>query len=144
MIRAGFGLKDAPRAWSMVLTRVLKDFGLSPTKIDTQVFIEHKNNLLSLIVSTHVDDLKRAGGDSERDALIAHMEKEFGKLKTEIGSFIHVGISHEQDVDTKEVYIHLQQYVRQLRPISIDETLFAAPDEPAPPNIAASFLTLLG
>ena len=24
MLRAGFGLKDAPRAWSMVLTKVLK------------------------------------------------------------------------------------------------------------------------
>eukprot|EP00972_Heterocapsa_arctica_P107665 15860151-Heterocapsa_arctica.AAC.1 len=44
----------------------------------------------------------------------------------------------------KEVYIHQQQYVRQLRPISVDDTLFAAQDEPAPPNIAASFLTLLG
>eukprot|EP00972_Heterocapsa_arctica_P049038 7220844-Heterocapsa_arctica.AAC.1 len=74
----------------MVLTRVLKDFGLSPTKIDTQVFIKHRDNLLSLIVSMHVDDLKGAGEDSEREALIAHLEKEFGKLKTEIGSFIHV------------------------------------------------------
>eukprot|EP00974_Lingulodinium_polyedra_P083516 8084561-Lingulodinium_polyedra.AAC.1 len=28
MLRAGFGLKDAPRAWNMVFTKVLKDFGL--------------------------------------------------------------------------------------------------------------------
>ncbi len=54
-----------------------------------------------------------------------------------------VGISHEQNADTKEVYIHQSQYVRQLRPVSVDETLFAALDEPAP-DIAASLLTLLG
>jgi hypothetical protein len=76
--------------------------------------------------------------------LISHLERVFGKLKTEMDTFEHVGIVHEQDVDTKEVYIHQQQYVKQLRPISVDETLFDSPDEPAPPHLASAYLTLLG
>eukprot|EP00972_Heterocapsa_arctica_P014015 2065688-Heterocapsa_arctica.AAC.1 len=38
MIRPGFGLVDAPRAWSMALRRVLqsKELGVKPTVADPQ------------------------------------------------------------------------------------------------------------
>eukprot|EP00972_Heterocapsa_arctica_P033502 4931850-Heterocapsa_arctica.AAC.1 len=39
-------------------------------------FIKQGNNLLSLAASTHVDNLNGAGKDSEREARIAHLEKE--------------------------------------------------------------------
>ena len=32
MPRAGFGLKDAPQAWSVALTRVLTEYELQPCK----------------------------------------------------------------------------------------------------------------
>ena len=37
MLRAGFGLKDAPQARSMVLTKVLKEFGLHPCQTEIHI-----------------------------------------------------------------------------------------------------------
>ena len=144
MIRAGFGLKDAPRAWNMVLTKTLTEFGLKAAKTDPQVFMKHLRGTLVLVVSTHVDDLKGAGEDEQRKALILHLERCFGKLKVELGSFDHVGVSHVQNADTKEVHMHQHAYVAQLRPIPVDDVMFADLDSPVTSAMASSYMTLLG
>ena len=61
MLRAGFGLKDAPRAWAMVLKKVLEDFGLASLQADPQLFVKFRKSELILMLSAHVDDLKGAG-----------------------------------------------------------------------------------
>ena len=67
MLRAGFGLKDAPRAWNMLLTQLIRECGLQPTKADDQIFIklDRPGNLI-LVISAHVDDLKGCGEEAER------------------------------------------------------------------------------
>ena len=97
----------------MVMTKALTDFGLCASKMDPQVFPKRLENKMVLIVSTHVDDLK--GGDrvEERNQLIEHLEKRFGKLKTELGDFNHVGTAHEQDPVTKEIFMRQNAYAAQ-------------------------------
>ena len=62
MLRLGFGLKDAPRAWDLKLKLGLEACGAKPTKADGRVYVMHverRSGLeLVLMLSTHVDDLK--------------------------------------------------------------------------------------
>ena len=99
MLRLGFGLKDAPRAWNMMLVRTLAEIDIFPTCTDSQLFVKHVAGVLVTILSAHVDDLKGAGTDEEKAKLIKHLEDKFGKLKQETGNFEYVGIVHEQNSD---------------------------------------------
>ena len=147
MLRCGFGLKDAPRLWNKVLRKVLKDLGLTPLQSDPQLYVWHASNgtsgatalakavassggspladgknasRLVLILSTHVDDFKGAGEAEYRQKLIAGLEKEFSTLKIKTGSFECVGVMHEQDPSTFEVWTHQHHYVPQIKEIPVD------------------------
>ena len=61
---------------------------------------------LVLILSTHVDDFKGAGEDLYVRKLLAGLEKEFSELKVKRGVFECVGIIHEQNPETFEVWTH--------------------------------------
>ena len=61
MLKPGFGLKDAPRLWLMALKRVLSKIGVSATQVDQQLFCMHRNRVLVLLMTIHVDDIKLCG-----------------------------------------------------------------------------------
>ena len=144
MLRAGFGLKDAPRAWAKVLKKVLETFGLVACKLDPQVYVKFVSGILVLILSTHVDDLKGAGETAQRDGLIAHLEARFGKLSKQLHSFTHVGVVHEQSPTTFEVEMHQKPYAQQLRQICLDSVATQDPDTPVDTELKGCFATLLG
>ena len=60
MVRPGFGLKDAPRAWSIRLDQELTKFSLTRAQADRCLYIMFADRVLVLIISTHMDDLKRS------------------------------------------------------------------------------------
>ena len=82
----------------------------------------YSSHKLSLIVSTHVDDLKGGGVQEEVNALIAVLEKEFGKGKLQWGStgFEHCGVMHKQ-LPNKSLETHQNHYVKQLTRIDHPE-----------------------
>ncbi|CAJ1367944.1 unnamed protein product, partial [Effrenium voratum] len=96
LLKPGFGLKDAPRMWSLALSRVLAAAGVLPTRVDPQLYVKH-NALgeLLILLSVHVDDLKITGRHDEVDALLALLNKEFDQLKLEVDNFTHLGIKHK-------------------------------------------------
>ena len=148
MLRLGFGLKDAPRAWDLKLKSELEAFGAKPTKADGRVYVMHverRSGLeLVLMLSTHVDDLKGCG---ERDvvlALWAHLERSFGTLMESFDNFENCGVMHEQDPRTFEVAIHQNHYARQLRPIPLDFVKGHPDDEPASTWVAGQYGSLVG
>ena len=54
--KALYGLKQAPRAWYERLSNFLLEKGFRRGKLDTTLFILHKNNHM-LIVQIYVDDI---------------------------------------------------------------------------------------
>ena len=120
MLRCGFGLKDAPRLWQKVRTQTLKKLGCVPQKADPQLFMTHERGVLTLVLSCHVDDLK--GGDTEEmeKRILDGLTQAFGELKVQRGEFELVGVMHEQDPKTKEIYTHQRHYIKQLK--EIDES----------------------
>ena len=73
-----------------------------------------------LILSTHDDDFNGAGEAYYRQRLIDGLEKAFSTLKIKAGSFECVGVMHEQDHATFEVWTHQHHYVNQTKEIAVD------------------------
>ena len=143
MLRPGFGLKDAPRAWSLALERTLADFGLFPACTDAQLYMKHVGGRLVLIITVHVDDLKGAGEPKEVTDLIKHLEVKFGKLKREDKSFDHVGIKHEQK-ESGEIVMHQKSYAESLSVIDLSKYTFENSDTLVPAPLVKAYQTLLG
>ena len=162
MLRCGFGLKDAPRLWNKVLRRVLQALGLSSTQADPQLYVWHapesshggessltrsdssSKKRLVLILSTHVDDFKGAGEEPFVKRLLAGLEKEFATLKVKRGVFECVGIIHEQDPQTFEVWTHQQHYLPQIKEIPADAKALVPDEEPADEDLGQLFMSLVG
>ena len=144
MVRPGFGLKDAPRAWSIRLDQELTKHGLTRTQADRCLYVMFENSKLVLIISTHVDDLKGAGTKKATERILEILTRAFGKLKVCRGSFEHTGVQHEQDPKTYEVSTTQDHYVKQLRPMALD-SLNQVPDEQlVEESMHPAFWSLLG
>ena len=141
MIKPGYGLKDAPRLWNLALKRCLSEAGLKPLQADEQLFVKHAHGALVLIVSTHVDDLKAGGIESELKHLITLLESRFDELKIQLDEFEHLGLVHKRVGDYVEV--HQNQYIAQLRCISSALTL-ADDEADLDASSTALFMSLLG
>ena len=162
MLRCGFGLKDAPRLWNKVLRKVLLDLGLTPLQSDPQLYVWHvahgssgaaapaktgeekASKRLVLILSTHVDDFKGAGEAEFRQKLISGLEKEFSTLKIKSGNFECVGVMHEQDPSTFEVWTHQHHYVPQIKEIPVDAKALVPDEELADEDLQQLFMSLVG
>ena len=99
---------------------------------------------LVLIVSTHVDDLKGAGEEEYRKRLLEGLTSRFGALKTKVGKFECIGVMHEQDEATFEIWTHQQHYVPQIREIPAGKAALLGDDETADEDLKALFMSLVG
>ena len=74
MVKAVYGLKDAPRAWHTKLHMILTQFEMNSLYADPQLYVKHLNNKLKMILSAHVDDLKGGAPREEAMRLLKHLE----------------------------------------------------------------------
>ena len=144
MLRGGFGLKDAPRLWQKMLQMVLERTGVVSLTIEAKLYVLRKDGQIRLVMSSHVDDLKGGGDDETRTLILTCLEKEFGKLKVQYGTFECIGIMHEQDKDTKEIWTHQRHYIPQLKAIPEEAYCTAKPEDLVSEVTHASFRSLLG
>lgn len=69
MLRPGFGLKDAPRAWDLRLSTELHKLGLRPTQADRRVYVKHSSGERSnRLASQPSEGRSSAGGGGERSS----------------------------------------------------------------------------
>ena len=144
MLRCGFGLKDAPRLWKKVLDRVLRRHGCAALKADGQVWTKMVDKKLVLIFSSHVDDMKGGGTDSERASFLEALKKEFGDLKVQLDAFECIGVWHHQDPVTKEIYTHQQHCVPQILKIDESRFAFAADETDATEAGQSAYMSIVG
>lgn len=151
MVRPGFGLKDAPRLWSMRLDAEFKILHLLPSITDTKFYMMHGStraqahardcasgrpeHRLKCVASAHVDDVKGASSRETANFIMDHLEKVFGKLTRQWQHFEYTGIWHDQHEDFS-VHTSQDHYVKVLRPIKLDR------DEAAEQSVVESGLVL--
>ena len=143
LLKAAYGLRDAPRAWRIRLDAELKKLGGVPLLTDKSLYCFYtEKGCLEAFVSTHVDDIKGTGTEARTKDILLGLERSFGKLKTQVGSFQHCGLMHEE---TETGYVvHQSHYASQLRCIDTSALDVSKPDQPLNPGFQSAYLSLLG
>ena len=143
MLKPGFGLKDAPRLWSLALQKVLTKIGLKAVRVDSQLFVKHAEGRLVLLVSVHVDDLKMTGVPAQIKQALSLLEQAFDALKIERDCFEHLGLRHKLLEDgSRSVDQH--SYVSELRPIPEAELKLLPAEQAASQGQTQQFMSLVG
>ena len=142
LLKPVYGLKDAPKAWRMMLHVYLSELQGKQLLVDRQIYMWHdENNKLTMLVSTHVDDMKVTGDPAWIKWLCFELEKKVGKLTIKHKSFEHCGVQHEQREDGS-IIMHQNHYVKQLKAIALPSHYNAK--DPLPSWVNSAFQTLLG
>jgi hypothetical protein len=145
MLKPGTGCKDAPRAWSICLTDATNaKFGARPSLHDHQLIMRHdKHGELEFLATKHVDDIKVAAPPHVLEEFITTLYAVFGQGELDITreSFTNCGVRH---LKTPTGYtLDQTEYLNALKPLIIPNASQLTSDLPAPPELAASFLSLL-
>ena len=145
MLKPGFGLKDAPRLWAMMLDHLLRKAGCVPTRVDQKLYLlwDPTRKCLRALISTHVDDLKMAGDEDAVQHILKVLEEKVGKLTVQREKFDHTGIAHLQHKDGT-IEFGQNHYIEQLRRIDDSETRGQAENTALSSELTSAFLSLLG
>lgn len=143
LLKPAYGLRDAPLAWRTRLVQVLTSIGGHGLHTDPNLFVWFSGGLLTCILSTHVDDLKGAGNDSQVKLILSALERAFGKLKVSMRVFEHCGIKHEQSSDNSTIRLHQNHYTSQLNVMDLS-AINTKKNEPLTESQITEYLSLLG
>ena len=143
MLKAVYGLKDAPKCWKLQLERALRNAGGKPLCSDKCLWTWWSGGELTLLLSTHVDDLKGCGRKAETDLVLKFLTKEFGELKMAWDNFEHCGIKYVTQ-DDGSIVLYRHHYAQQLSLIDEKVLMATKPEEPLNTLLSAQYLSLLG
>ena len=133
MLKAIYGLKDAPRAWRKRLHQVMMQMKAEQLKTDSNVYVwRASDGKLLAICSTHVDDLKFGGVPATLDAILKTLTDQFGELKVHRDSFEHCGIMHDLQPDGS-YHLHQNHFAQRLKNVDMSTV---------PTHLPASLLNL--
>jgi hypothetical protein len=132
--RPGTGCKDAPRCWSMQLTKVTQvAWGAKPTTHDDHLLVRHQkeDNELDFIATEHVDDIKPACPMDILKQLLLILEQAFGKgeLEITVEDFDCCCMRHRITDAGHE--LDQIEYIEKLRPINNEQLTCGQDDDPA-------------
>ncbi len=165
LIKALWGLKDAPRAFGLRLSQTLSDIGYKPSIVDPQVWrkyvfqrvadSEHRRvagaeidmtgaKVVSLL-STHIDDIKGSASEKEQTILLNALRKDYGDdVKIEKSPFEHTGIKHEQRPNG-DIYTHQNHYVKEITEVDMSKLIpIQNLDDDLPESYQKLYWSLLG
>ena len=143
-LKPGTGLKDAPQAFSLKLSKVTEACGLKPVSVDPELVAYHRNGALVFIMSKHVDDLKFAGVPSEVTRIMDKIQEVFGELRIVKHKFTNCGVRHIQDPGTKGVTLDQEDYIAALKPLVDPEFSRAPPEQALSERMQLLYMSLLG
>ena len=142
--KPGTGLVDAPRAFSLKLSRVTTGkCRLVPSKVDPELCCRYDNGRLVCMMTKHVDDLKIAGEPAVVKEILTILQKEFGELKINWHDFTNCGVRHQQDPKTKEITLDQIAYSQQLRKIAHSELSTAKNEDKCSPELTELYQSLV-
>ena len=85
------------------------------SNVACSVVLHQNHGTCTRIHVQHVDDLKIAGEPPAVKRLMTTLERTFGKLEVEKGRFVHCGIRHMQDPQTKEVCLDQMDFLAAIK-----------------------------
>ena len=95
-------------------------------------------------MTIHVDDLKIAGEPVVVKSLLASLEKVFGELTVQRGTFTNCGVQHIQDSVSKGITLDQITFLSALRAVEHPQLGTEANEETCVPELAQLYISLLG
>ena len=129
LVKSAYGLIDAPFLWYKTLSSALLKLGFEQSPFDPCVFLLRKseNQQPRGIIGIHVDD-GLCGGDEVFIQKLHELRKQYPFGSEKLGSFTFTGIQLTQKGD-KSIVLSQSDYVRNIKPISIDVNRRSTPEE---------------
>ena len=142
-IKPGTGCRDAPRAFSLRLMRLLTDFGLVSSLYDPQLMMLHRDKQLQLLISVHVDDIKFTGDEVEVQRLMTMLQATFGTMVINKNVFTNCGMCHERQADGA-IHLHQDEYIKALKCIHPKHYNHLRAEDPCDSKLQALYMSLVG
>ena len=144
LVKSAYGLIDAPFLWYKTLSSALLKLGFEQSPFDPCVFLLRKseNQQPRGIIGIHVDD-GLCGGDEVFITKLHELQKQYPFGSEKLGSFTFTGIQLTQKGD-KSIVLSQSEYVRNIKPISIDVNRRSTPEEVATESERQDLRALIG
>ena len=144
MLKAVYGLKDAPRAWRKRLHIALTELHAEQLRTDANIYIwRTTSGSLTAICSTHVDDLKFGGEPQQIETILAALTRQCGQLKICRDSFEHCGIMHDMQPDGS-YFLHQNHYAQRMQLVDMTSVQTHLPKSLVSPTLVAAYMSALG
>ena len=125
----------------------MDEAGFTPLALEgeLEVLYEYRGDShdLTCILVKHVDDLKIAGEPAQVQKLLQALVKTFGKIEPETGSFVHCGIRHVQDPNSKELSLDQMDFLNAIKEMPYPAVRGAPSEELLDEKMSSHFLSLL-
>lgn len=160
LVKAAYGLVDAPREWYLHLARALNELPLVQSRYDPCVwyFFEKDTQTkdsetkrrdrplrkLSGVIGCHVDDLFVAGNDAFREQIIGPLEKTFQMGLMMKGDFIYCGIHVKHNPADGSISLDQHHYVAEIEDIDLPAARWKQSDDKCTPDEVTIFRGKLG
>ena len=95
-------------------------------------------------MTIHVEDLKIAGEHGVVQELLKTLEREFGELTIQRGTFTNCGVQHIQNPITREITLDKIDLVSKLRAIEHPQLFIGTHEEKCVKALHQLFISLLG
>jgi len=144
--KPGTGSVDAPRCFSLKLSKVTTECDLVPSNVDQELCYLHDKDSgeLVAIMAKHVDDLKIAGIKEIVLKILGVIEKVFGPMKVLWHNFTNCGVRHIQDPQTYEASLDQTEYISGMRTIAADTYRGLASESLCAPVLHQMYQSLVG
>ena len=146
LIKAMYGLNDAPLAWQMCVSDFLSELNAKPSIFDENLHLwfqnyQHPYGTLVSMATVHVDDNGVAGPQHRLDFLADRFEKRFGKIQRQTVPFVHCGVRYTKTSDGG-FSMDQREFCEKLTVLAIP--MSRRDDEPLAPKEVTLFRSQLG
>ena len=140
--RTIYGLRDASRAWYLILKDKLIELGCTLCSIDPAFFFWRPDQLLEGVIAMYVDDLLYAGNEMFMNKVINEISKFFIVGSQDEQAFRHLGMDLIQNTD-KSIELKQENYVESLQEIPVEDWKLPL-DSPVPEDKKKYVRSLIG
>ena len=117
---------------------------MSPSSVDPELCILHRDGSLVCLMTKHVDDLKVTGAEKDVLWVLGQIQDVFGKLKIIWDDFTNCGVHHQWDPIRQCISLDQIAYAKNLRTISHPELTSKPAESECEHELHQLYMSLLG
>lgn len=139
-----YGLSDAAKMWYSNVRDQTAKAGLTKSLYDDALFFSSVTGVLSGLMTVHVDDFVYSGCETFEENVREHILDGFEVKSEETTSFNYLGLEVSQNLQSHEITVQQDKYVKELKSISISKSRKVQKASPLNSSEYSQFRTGIG